>query len=473
MHKRYLLPLLLLAGPGYAQSTLVIRAGANMVVAPGTTLIANNVRHDGAGSQLTNNADLFFSGNFEQLNGATYSAGPANWIELNGSATQTLSGDGLLTFPRLRINNADGPVQLLQDVAISDRVLIQAGKLDLNGRNVDLGTTGTLVEDRQNNRLVIDQTALNESNKGGYVRVSNRATAADLAEVGGTGIFLANAGTVSLDRYHYQGTDVGEGAIRKNYEVTGTPTDATMRIEFAVDELAGTLADEDLKLFRFNGTIWENQGGTWTDDAVNYVELTGIAAFSPWTVGSASTPLPITLLRFEALRQDARQVLLTWTTTSETNNLGFEVELSGDAQQFRKIAFVEGAGNSQTLRDYALEVTNASAAYYRLKQLDTDGAFSYSPVRFVAGGAATLALRVYPNPNQGRVVLSLGENVTGEEPIELRLTDLRGRTLWQQKTTLASGNQSLNQVLTRSAAGAYFLQVTARQALFVEKLVVH
>ncbi len=465
---------LLLASPAFSQSTLVGSGGAKIVVAAGTALVADNVRLDGAGSQFTNNADLSFKGNFEQINGATYAADPDGWLELNGTATQTIGGEVPLALPRVRINKISGQARLLQRLVVADRVDVQRGSLDLNGNYLDLGTTGTLVEDRVNNHLVTDQTpALDESNKGGYVRVSNRATTATLAEIAGTGIFLADAGTVGIDRYHYQGTGVAGGAIKKNYEVTGNPASATMRVEFAPDELAGTPADEHLRLYRYDGTAWQNQGGVWTDDLVDYVTLTGITEFSPWTVGNVTAPLPITLLRFEAIRQHERRVLLSWTTTSETNNAGFEVEWSGDAHTFNKITFVEGAGNSQTPQHYALEVTNASAAYYRLRQLDTDGKFSYSPVRFVAAQANDLALRAYPNPSRGHVVLHLGEDFLEAEPVSLQLIDLRGRVVWQATSTLGKGTQHLNRVLGRSPAGTYVLTVQARQARFVEKLVVH
>ena len=65
---------------------------------------------------------------------------------------------------------------------------------------------------------------------------------------------LTDAGIVNIDRYHYDAT-MGGTTIMKNYEITGTPSNTTMRIEFAADEALGVSVNSTLKLLRFNGTI--------------------------------------------------------------------------------------------------------------------------------------------------------------------------------------------------------------------------
>jgi hypothetical protein len=466
-----LLLCLLLVNNGFTQSTLVNSGGAKIVISAGTSLKANNVLNDGAGSQITNDGNLYVTGTFNQINGASYSGGASSWLWLEGTTPQTIQSDAPLNIARLRIDNAIG-VQLSQDVNISTDLSILSGDLDLNGKNIDLGTTGTLTEDRANNHLVVDKTlSLSESNQGGYIRVSNRTTTGTLTQIAGLGIHLANAGTVSIDRYHYEGAGIAGGGVLKNYNITGTPTNATMRIEFAADELGGITPDNTFKLFRYNGTAWVNQGGTWTDAGVDYVQLGGINAFSPWTTGSGSGPLPISLVKFETQRIDNQLVSLTWQTASETNNRGFEVEQSNDGQTFQKVGFVDGNNNSNQIRNYSFLIANSKAAYYRLKQVDFDEKFSYSPIRFVGADArARAGLVVSPNPTTTRVRLRF-EQSASQEVLHLIIYNAQGGLVWEGKGKLADLEAEVNRQLLQQPNGLLYLRLRSQVGVFEQKLV--
>jgi hypothetical protein len=121
------------------------------------------------------------------------------------------------------------------------------------------------------------------------------------------------------------------------------------------------------------------------------------------THGAVNNATPVELTTFSAAISN-QAVSLIWTTASESNNFGFDVERSLDAAHFTKIGFVKGSGNSQVLQKYTFSDENvnmASKAYfYRLKQIDTDGAFEYSPTLEVALATPELfALQQnYPNP---------------------------------------------------------------------------
>ncbi|MEY4903863.1 MAG: hypothetical protein RLZZ292_1678 [Bacteroidota bacterium] len=109
----------------------------------------------------------------------------------------------------------------------------------------------------------------------------------------------------------------------------------------------------------------------------------GMAANSKATYTSSPILLPISLTKFNATATD-KNVSLAWATTHETNNAGFVVERSFDGKEFSAINRVEGAGNSDVIREYSITdktVFNLAAsnmAYYRLKQTDKDGTSSYS-----------------------------------------------------------------------------------------------
>jgi hypothetical protein len=477
-------------GANITLDELTVESGGILQVNTGVTLTVA----DGAGTDLTvagtldvqGTGTLAGAGSFSLASGATLRTGNVNGLGavgltgtetftaganyvFNGSALQTLNSPIGFSACGLTVNNSAG-LQLNEDIAVTCNLTLQLGDLDLKNKNINLGTSGTLVEDRANNHLLKESTtSLSESNKGGYIRVTNRSTTGTLAEIAGLGIHLANAGTVSIDRYHYEGAGIAGGGVLKNYEITGTPSNATMRIEFASDELGGVTPDNTFKLFRYNGTNWVNQGGTWTDAAVDYVELSGITAFSPWTTGSGSGPLPVSLLKFEVQRLDNQRVILNWQTASEINNQGFEIEQSENGADFQKVGFVDGHINSNQIRNYSFVIPNSNAAYYRLKQVDLDGKFEYSPIRLVSAGEL-MGLLVSPNPATTRVRLRF-ERGASQEVLQLAIYDAQGRLVWEGKGKLADLETELNRQLPQQANGLLYLRLRSQVGVFEQKVV--
>ncbi|SFC87264.1 Por secretion system C-terminal sorting domain-containing protein [Flexibacter flexilis DSM 6793] len=350
----------------------------------------------------------------------TFTAGAS--YEFNGTSLQTINNPTGISAANFTVNNSAG-AKLSNSITVANSALLTAGSLDLNSYNLDLSTTGLLSENRASNYLVVDNTSgLSQSNKGGYVRASSRSTDGTLTEVAGLGISLTDAGTVSIDRYHYAPT----GSINKVYEITGTPSNSTMKIEFATTELGSLSASSNLHLYRYDGlSMWEDKGGVWTDAAVDYVTLTGVTAFSPWTVGDQSL-LPVTLSRFSALRKNTDLIQLTWATASETHNKGFGIEQSFDGNIFQHIGFVEGAGNSRQTKEYSYTLRNSQAAYYRLRQTDNDGKISYTATRWVSGTKEPV--NIYPNPAKGLFTFQVGN---ADANTEAHITNTLGQIVWQ------------------------------------------
>lgn len=154
----------------------------------------------------------------------------------------------------------------------------------------------------------------------------------------------------------------------------------------------------------------------------------------------APAPLPVQLISFTATAQGAA-VALAWHTASETSSDRFEVERSLDGGLFGKLVAVAAHGTTPVAHDYAyLDAAlppGARTLYYRLRQVDTDGTATYSPVRVVAVAAARLA--VFPSPARtsatlvgaapgtavqvldalGRAVLTTTTDATGTAPLPL------------------------------------------------------
>ncbi|RZL07427.1 MAG: discoidin domain-containing protein, partial [Hymenobacter sp.] len=124
------------------------------------------------------------------------------------------------------------------------------------------------------------------------------------------------------------------------------------------------------RYIRMNGTKRGNTGSDF-----------GFSLYEFQVTGTVPVPLPVTLTRFGAARQGT-EVAVSWATASELHNAGFEVQRSADGHAFTTLAEVAGAGTTQASRSYTyLDAAPLRAtAYYRLKQVDLDGAATYGPV---------------------------------------------------------------------------------------------
>ncbi len=146
-----------------------------------------------------------------------------------------------------------------------------------------------------------------------------------------------------------------------------------------------------------------NDPAFWVEALERQATYTGAGTDlgSPGSAGSLQSALPVELTAFEATLHEGT-VRLSWTTASELNNAGFEVQHSVDNVTFAPLGFVEGHGTT-TLRqhyDYPVSGLPPGRHVFRLKQVDYDGTFAYSPtVEVTLDLAGTFHLsEAYPNP---------------------------------------------------------------------------
>lgn len=111
--------------------------------------------------------------------------------------------------------------------------------------------------------------------------------------------------------------------------------------------------------------------------------------------------LPVVLATFHAKKNNQDQVDLTWTTASEKDNHHFAIERSTNGKSYDEIGRVAGAGFSNTARQYTFSDTKpvtTEICYYRLKMVNNDEGYTYSPVRTVRFSEISSTARIYPNP---------------------------------------------------------------------------
>lgn len=153
---------------------------------------------------------------------------------------------------------------------------------------------------------------------------------------------------------------------------------------------------------------------------------------------------------------------LHWETYTERNNMGFEVQKTYDGQTWETIGWVNGAGSSSSGQKYEFFDPNLSSTgqYYRFKQLDFDGAFSYSNIVFLnldAPAALEDIFVLYPNPNASFNALKLKGWVQKEWSVGLTISDPTGRILFSEKHVFGPGTEVFEFPVDFFVPGTYYL----------------
>ena len=276
-----------------------------------------------------------------------------------------------------------------------------------------------------------------------------------------------------------------------NIAMTISPADATDDYDFAIwgpmanpvcpppgaplrCSFAAPAGDTGLNYTATDPT--EGAGGDkWVDDLpvvagqvyimyISNFSQSGLAFDLNWNLTNGAsldcTVLPIELLSFNAFAR-ASTVELEWATASELDNDHFMVERSIDGNSFSAIGRVEGSGTSSTVTAYKLIDTAPfrGVGYYRLKQVDSDGSFTYSSTVAVAFGSLAQMGAPYPNPAIGAVSIDLISAFDG--PCTVQALDATGRIVSQQQGFLTQGLCTLSLPITGADPGTYALRVLA------------
>ncbi|WP_354584898.1 T9SS type A sorting domain-containing protein [Hymenobacter sp. UYCo722] len=246
----------------------------------------------------------------------------------------------------------------------------------------------------------------------------------------------------------------------------------------ATTDAVGTalLASQGLVLNAVTGLITVGdptklKAGTYTVE-VTTVDVNGGTNIVPVTYTIGARPLPVELTAFTATAKNL-DAQLAWNTASEKNSDHFNVERSLNGTDFVKIDEVKGQGTSTSATDYARTDVGIGAkadglVYYRLKQVDTDGTSSYSPVRTVRFGKVVPAIALFPNPATTATNLDLTALPAGS--YQVSVLDATGRVVLfttldaglthaLQLNTIASGSYVL---LVRGANGGQVVNLTKR-----------
>lgn len=220
-----------------------------------------------------------------------------------------------------------------------------------------------------------------------------------------------------------------------------------------------TIVESNLGAQRFNtgSGIWGDylpQGTVNTaTNVVSAIPVTAANFFRSWTLSETTSPLPITLLGFNASCQD-KYVNITWSTASESNIERFSIWGSHDGVDFTELKSVYPIG-STGINNYEVQVTG-SYNYYTLKSHEINGGEKTEAVKHLNCGE-TNGASAYVSNGTVTVNLSLGQ----ADAINFSLFDAAGKLIGNNSMPLAEGNSTLQLNNFSMAQGIYFLRISS------------
>ena len=192
-------------------------------------------------------------------------------------------------------------------------------------------------------------------------------------------------------------------------------------------------------------------GGSHTSPVSNPYFSVVVAGASAFFAPIVCTPiiLPVTLTFFNVENQDC-DVVLRWQTTTEQQSSSYDMETSEDGIHFKKIGSLQSknaAGGATYSYHYK---ANTGTSYFRLKMVNKDGSFTYSPVQKFTTSCGAI-VQIYPNPaHEGAAITGL------QAGMQVYLINSVGQSVWAQK----SAGSTMQLPLTAFANGLYLVQVT-------------
>ncbi len=410
---------------------------------------------------------------------------------LNASqATLVLTGSedmplGKLTaIKNLIINKTDGTVTLGNDLTIAAALQLTKGNINLSGHHLTLakpllltgGSAAAFVQTTGQGDLVyqLSNDVLTKAlvfPVGDALHYTPFTLTLQSATLSNASLRMAvsdgppaEAGTTDLllsRQWNLRQQGLSDYLYDVSYQYLEEDIDATK------DQ-----SEKNLQVIKYSRELGWLMGGQ-VNASTNTLSAEGINSFGIFSGGNnieGAKPLPVALLAFQAKATPQGGAYLTWSTASERNNHYFTVERSVDAEQWSGIAQVAGSSNSNDLKTYSFTDTYPlyGQSYYRLKQVDYDGRFAYSPIAaFYTDTHTPFQVKMGPNPVSVAEAFRL-EVLTDTPDIQVRLEvcDILGKPVYQQSFVPAHGLPEVS-LPTSLHRGIYM--VTVRQGYHVSQ----
>jgi hypothetical protein len=455
---------------------LVFSNGVQAVISGGTNGDFTNsgtgqVVSSGTGGLLKIEGDLTNNGSDLNFNNVKVMFSGSNDISINGSGNLTFNKVEVAKVPTLSGSKAPGKVITLnRAINVNDSLKMTVGQIDLRNSILDLGTTGLIINETNDNRIKATDGATDGAGTG-YIVALRTLSSGSNPNVAGMGIDVNTStyiGAKTLKRGHQiqmgTGSFTSNQSVMRYYDLPGFgDVNAANYITFHYfeNELNGH-SESELVAYQ---DIQNSSTHTWAPlnsaptTASDYCSLfsgsygyymfstpAGSYDFSSgrFTLGSLSKPLPVELVDFH-LTCNGTSYSIDWSTASEVNNYYFTLERSVDGVSYQTVTLVNGAGNSNQMLNYHVEdlFSSDDAVYYRLTQTDYDGKterFAPKSIRCGSSDANVADVQIF-TPNHRDIVVNFQAPVT--QQYLLTVYDNIGQLLFFQNETSAIGENHL------------------------------
>lgn len=410
---------------------------------------------------LSGNVNLVLN-DMDLENGESFGYDDTPTVIFSGSGNNGIYGLNDLGFYNLKISKTSGATLYLDvDILVENNLEMDQGKLDLVAALLTLDG-GQIIGENEANYITGSSNGKIE-----YITVLNSPDQQNPGNLGIEITSIANLGQTEITRSHIaQTSSTGGRGIHRYYDISpanNSGLNATFRIYYNNSELNG-IPESELEPWRStdSGNTWELQEGSLLNTTNNWVQLSGVDAFSRWTLASESTAsLPLELSYFKGKAMDHFN-LLSWGTLSEENVSHFEIQKLVQ-NQWENIGSVEASHFSSDLREYTFEdQAYKNQEYYRLQMIDFDGKMEYSAIVSIEQKSIAEDLfHVYPNPSHDYLFL---ESHGDSRIDEVRIFDTYGK----QVRIFKAVNDQLD--CSDLAAGVYYLEAQAGTQIFIKKI---
>ncbi|MCF6352592.1 MAG: T9SS type A sorting domain-containing protein [Cyclobacteriaceae bacterium] len=449
---------------------------------------ADGVINNQSSIQLTGN---WANNNVGAANPFTLNEGT---IELIGTTEQTISGTVTTTFNNLVINNTavSGGVTIAKTINISNTLTLTDGVVTASAGSplvMDAGSSsssGSFVSYVSGPMQKVGTTAFTfPLGDGGVWARLAIGTPSSVTTFEAEYINLGYVNTTSLATSPTP--TLNNVSTIEHWNLTRQAGIGTVVVDIYWENASSSDITDctDLKLARWSGGAWENTyntsgsgvcSGTGSGFVSSGAEVSSF--IGPLTFGSLvadpTNPLPIELLSFNANLSD-NIVELLWSTASEINNDYFTIEKSQDGKNFEIVNTIDGAGNTDGIKNYSAidKYPYAGFSYYRLKQTDFDGASSYSHIELIRY-EKEVSVTLFPNPLTGNVFNIKMKGVEGQK-VEIVLYNSMGSKVFSKNIIQQNGIMITSvDIASQLKPGIYVVvgRINSEINLFRQKLMI-
>ncbi|MEM1322000.1 MAG: T9SS type A sorting domain-containing protein [Bacteroidota bacterium] len=447
--------------------------------------------------EIGDNSTLKFGGNLvRNSNFGSLKMDPTGNLVLDGTAPQILactnmpgSGSDSLQYTNLQFENSSGKAVAFEgNVVVNDHMELTSSIIKTSKTTMLIIADGATISPGSSNAYVDGPVTKKGSTNGldfvfptgdsttyapivisALSNASDEYTAQYFAcppPVEGNSMTL-NAPLNSLSSVEHWSMTRASGSADVDVSLYWTDADASGIADTDNLQLAYYTASNGW--FSAGGVVTlESDGGYVTNDAACPPPVEGWLTFGSSVVGGMVS-LPIELISFEGYAKAEAEVWLDWVTASETDNNHFSVEKSIDGRSFHSIGLVpsKGEGNHQytVIDDKPCPAIN----YYRLRQIDNDGMYSFSPTIAVDLGTRR-SIVLYPNPVVDLIKVSGA--ALDNEPTLVEIFDNQGRLLFSRTYEAQDGNMELYTANINAAIpGTYYIKLSNDNGTMMKKFI--